>query len=303
MRAKLLNKVYRLFPFNLKGDCAVPPAESSIKISCIINFYGRIDLLMGILWSLAEQNFPRNLFEVVLVEDKGGTPEGKEIADKFSAVLSVVYAPLDKNYGRLGYSRNYGLLFSKGEFILFLDDDTVIFQKDFLSVLIDEFERTGTDAVISFGSASYCLLEKHYDYHEPFFPTSRCMAYRREVLKDLHGFVSAIVGQEDVEFVTRCIAAEKKFYRSKKLSYFHPPLIVSNINKPAAVGLSFAELRPRYPFFIWLMMLINGCRYLPLYFLPFTMKWKMQGRFSFGFMLGIYYSFTRKKVVYSDNYQ
>jgi hypothetical protein len=72
MRKKILRALYRLNPFDIRGDCAVPPARDGIKISCIINFYGRFDLLSGILFSLAAQNFHRALFEVVLVEDRGG---------------------------------------------------------------------------------------------------------------------------------------------------------------------------------------------------------------------------------------
>jgi len=113
----------------------VPPASNGIRISCIINFYGRLDLLSGILYSLAQQSFPREKFEVVLVEDKGGTEEGKRIADEFSLFFPVVYAPLDRNFGHMGYSRNYALSRCRGEYVLFLDDDTVILQKDFLRTL------------------------------------------------------------------------------------------------------------------------------------------------------------------------
>src|SRR5450759_2516274 len=126
MRAKLLTTLYKLFPFDLKGDCVVPAVSDSIRISCVINFYGRLDLLSGILHSLAQQNLPRELFEVILVEDRGGTNDGRKTAEEFSNSLQVVYAPLDKNVGRMGYSRNYGLSLSRGEYILFLDDDTVI---------------------------------------------------------------------------------------------------------------------------------------------------------------------------------
>ena len=63
----VLQKLYQRFPFDLTGDCSIPPAREGLRISCVINFYGRLDLLQGILCSLAEQHYPRDRFEVILV--------------------------------------------------------------------------------------------------------------------------------------------------------------------------------------------------------------------------------------------
>ncbi len=128
MRKTILQMLYRLFPFDLKGDCVVPPATEGIRISCVINFYGRLDLLQGILCSLADQQYPKERFEVLLVEDRGGTDAGRQMASDFSTLLQVVYLPLDAQFGKMGYSRNFGLTRSRGEIILFLDDDTILLQ-------------------------------------------------------------------------------------------------------------------------------------------------------------------------------
>ena len=58
---------------------------------------------------------------------------GGKLAEAFTDRLQIRYAPLDKNFGLMGYSRNYALSLSRGEYILFLDDDTVILQNDFLT--------------------------------------------------------------------------------------------------------------------------------------------------------------------------
>ena len=70
----------------------------------------------------------------------------------------------------------------------------------------------------------------------------------------------------------------------------HPPLISGSMNKAAAVGASFAKLKNRYPFLIWLMLLLNGSRDIPKLIFPFSTKYRMQGKFSLGFVLGILYS-------------
>ena len=295
----LLKRLFALFPFDLRGDGRVSPAKEGIKISCIINFYGRLDLLSRILFSLSEQDIERDLFEVILVEDRGGSEGGEQIAEQFSALLPIVYAPLDKNYGYIGYAVNRGLSSSRGEYVLFLDDDTMILQKDFLKTVCEYFESHGdVDAIFPKGNASYVLLNGKYDYHDPYFMTNRCTAYRRTALAELEGFVSDIIGQEDVEFFMRFIMAGKKSENVASLNYYHPPLILHNLRKPVAVGYSFYSLKRRYPFFIWLMVLLNCSRHAPLFLVP-VRKYREMGRFGIGVFLGILAGLTgRKGLVY-----
>jgi glycosyltransferase involved in cell wall biosynthesis len=295
MRKAAARKLYKVFPFDLRGDCHVPPCGDGIRISCVINFYGRLDLLSGILCSLAQQRFPREWFEVVLVEDRGGTEAGRAMAHDFSGVLPIVYAPLDTNFGHMGYSRNYGLARTRGEIVLFLDDDTVLLQDDFLQLLSDRFAaHPGVDALVPHGEASFSLIEGRYAYHEPYFMTSRCMAYRRAVLAELGGFMDHFVGQEDVEFVIRFLLTGRTSLDVGELSYFHPPLLVGNLRKPMAVGQSFSRLRSRYPSLLWLLVLANCSRHAPLYLLPGRRNREM-GRFGVGFVAGVIASFFKKK--------
>ena len=191
LRIQAARWLYQCFPFDLAGDCRAPSAEGEIKFSCVVNFYGRLDLLVGILSSLDGQRFPRDRFEVLLVEDRGGTPEGRRCADEFSDKLPIRYLPLDRNFGKMGYSRNFGLARSRGEYVLFLDDDTVILQEDFLETLSGLGDACpDVDAFVPHGAASFTLLEGRYDHHDAYFMSSRCMAYRRSVLAEMGGFMN-----------------------------------------------------------------------------------------------------------------
>ncbi len=299
LRSRIIVRLYELSPFSLRGDADLGKAETGCEISCVINFYGRINLLRGILTCLAAQDFGKDKFEVVLVEDREGSKEGRQVADEFKHALDVRYFTITENFGLMGYARNVGLSKTRGKYVLFLDDDTIILDKEFLSKLVREFDRSGADAVMPLGIASYCLVKERYDFHDPYFPTNRCISYTRETLRELGGFVSDIIGQEDVEFTVRLMAARKKVHRSQICVYMHPPLIVENTNKAAAVGLSFAQLRRRYPALVWLMLLINGARDLPKLLLPVKMKYRMQGRFSLGFLIGVWYSITGRKIEYN----
>jgi len=297
IRSRILLLLNKINPLNLHGDANIIE-KSKCDLSCIINFYGRTHLLKKILSCLVEQNIEKNRFEVVLVEDKEGTEEGANIAEEYSKNLNINYLTLKQNYGIMGYSRNIGTENSKGEYILFLDDDTIILQRSFLSNLVDIFCKKQCDGIMPFGQASFCVVKKRYQYHDPYYPTNRCMAYTRETLRELKGFKSTIIGQEDVEFALRLTLAGKNIIKERRLEYLHPPLIQHNFSKSASVGLSYYNLRKSYPFIIWVLFLINGCRFLPYGLLAFKSKFLNQFKFSTGFLLGIIYGFKGKKVEY-----
>jgi hypothetical protein len=294
MRKLLLRTLFKLFPFDLAGDCSIPEAAGNVRISCVINFFGRLDMLKGILYSLADQRYRRDNFEVVLVEDRGGTQAGKDLAFSFADHLKILYLPLDAYYGKMGYSRNYGLAHTCGEIILFLDDDTVILQHDFLSKLDAFFmEQRNADAVMPHGHAGFSLIQDHYCFHDPYFMTSRCTAYRRKVLHELGGFIDHFVGQEEVEFVTRFTIAGKTALKAEELHYFHPPLLVPDTRKPRAVEFSFFGLKNRYSRLVW-QLLANCARHALLWPLP-VRRFREQGRFGIGFLCGILDGIRGKK--------
>ncbi|KJR42933.1 family 2 glycosyl transferase [Candidatus Magnetoovum chiemensis] len=299
LRKNILKLLYNLFPFSLKADIDQNYIDYDIEISCVINFYSRIDLLTSILYCLSQQDISKDKFEVILVEDRDGSIEGKNAALRFSETLNIRYLTLNDNFGKMGFSRNHGILNAKGRNILFLDDDTIILQNNFLSALIEQFNKTDADCIIPHGSASFCLLNDKYDYHDPYFPSNRCTAYKRQALLELGGFVSNLIGQEEVEFLVRFTCANKVSVTSKNLEFMHPPFILHNLNKAKAVGKSFASLINRYPFIMWLMLLINGARYLPLLVFPFNRKGRTFGRFSLGFILGYLYYLANKEIEYS----
>lgn len=287
LKQRVLSCAYGLAPFELKGDgWFTAERDVTIKISCVINFYGRLDLLGSILHSLAAQDYPRQNFQVILVEDRGGTEAGAAFCQSFSDRLNVIYRPLDKHYGHMGYSRNFGLAHACGDYVLFLDDDTVILQDDFLSTLVKAFtDYPSADAMMPLGRANFCEWPGGYAFHDPHFPTSRCTAYRRMVLMELGGFMNSFVGQEDVEFVLRFTLKNNRALALHDLTYFHPPLLVPNFAKPAAVGVSFARLRGRYSTLMLWLAALNCSRHAPLLF-----SWKRHhremGRFGVGFLLG-----------------
>ncbi len=294
MRERILKALLSNVP---GGDLWEWQEFSSYKISCLFVFFKRIDLMTNILHCLASQEFNLDLLEVIMVEDRGGTEEGKKLAQEFKN-LNVAYFAPHKNWGKMGYMRNYSLSKARGEIVLFLDDDTTILDKLFLKKLDALFENDRQlMAVVPKGNASYTLLKNRYGYHDPYFFSNRCVAYRRECLIRLKGFDNTFVGQEDVELAIRFLANGYKFLKSRDLEYYHPPLVVEKLNKPKAVGFSFA--RSKYSPLFKSLLALNGSRWLPLFAIP-TQQNIEKARFAFGFLLGFLEGLRRrgKEVVY-----
>ena len=294
MRETILKTILKDRP---KGDLA-SFSKTETKISCIFVFYGRYGLMNQILHNLNSQDFTKNSFEVVLVEDRGGSETGAGLKGRFPALDIQYYAP-GEGWGKMGFMRNYGLSKAKGEISLFLDDDTVILDPNFLKTLAELFDaHPECSAVMAHGQASYALINGRYDFHDPYFFTNRCMAYRKTCLEELNGFDSNFVGQEDVELAIRFISGGYQSLKSEHLQYYHPPLICENSNKARAVGASFAA--SKYSGIMKWMLFLNGIRWLPLYISP-ALKHRFMARFALGFLKGFIRCYVTKEN--SVNYQ
>ena len=280
MRKQLLKA---LLPKCPEGDLHIYETDTTFRISCVFVFYGRYDLMSNILHCLKAQDFPKNEFEIILVEDRGGSDLGRLFKKNFYSLNISYFAP-DQGWGKMGFMRNFGLSKSRGEIILFLDDDTVITDPSFLSKLYHRFKQSPhPDAVMPLGSASYSLIKGRYNYHDPHFFTNRCMAYTKKCMIALKGFDSGFSGQEDVELAIRFIFNEYIAKKSYRLNYFHPPLVYQDTSKGYSVGASFAD--SKYSFWFKLILLANGSRWIFRYLFP-GLKNKYMVRFAIGFFKG-----------------
>ena len=296
MREKIIQLLLKNPP---KGDLEYFEEENKYKISCIFVFYKRMDLMANILHCLNSQDFDKKKTEIILVEDRGGSEEGRNLTRKFSKENIYYYPAPEKGWGKIGYLRNYGLSKAQGEYILFLDDDTVITDNLFLEKICLRLDNEKQlDAVIPHGNAAFSIIDGKYAFHDPFFSTNRCMAYRRSCLIETGGYDSSFIGQEDVEFAIRFIACGFQSVKDETLKYYHPPLIYTDLNKGRAVGASFAV--SKYNNMIKFLLLINGVRWLPLIIFP-GLKNRYMGMFAAGFGIGFIQSFffRNKNINYS----
>ncbi|MGH9189512.1 MAG: glycosyltransferase family A protein, partial [Acidimicrobiales bacterium] len=104
------------------AEATAEPGSAPPRISVVIPTRDRAGLLSAALESLAQQDLPEDAFEVIVVDDGS--------VDATPVVCAKHADPLRLRYQRIGPSgtssaKNLGLFMSRGEIVLFFDDDDV----------------------------------------------------------------------------------------------------------------------------------------------------------------------------------
>lgn len=170
-----------------------------ISISIIIPTYNRPGQLSSCLGSLARLDFPKNRYEVVVVDD-GSSCSMKSVIEPYRQTMNITLVE-QENSGP-GIARNNGVAKSQGRFIAFTDDDCkpdLKWLTMFLERLEEDPERMYGGQVFNaldkniYSTASQLLVDYLYGYynaepeHSQFF-TSNNMAMAREVFDEVGGF-------------------------------------------------------------------------------------------------------------------
>jgi GT2 family glycosyltransferase len=89
--------------------------------SVIIPTYERPGPLASCLERLARLDYPRERFEVIVVDDASTSPP-RDLVKRFRDSLDVRLLEQERNTGPAG-ARNFGATHARGEFLAFIDDD------------------------------------------------------------------------------------------------------------------------------------------------------------------------------------
>lgn len=287
IRHSVLRSIYSLQPFDIVGDAKIE-SMYSLDLTCVIPTFERWQDLDIVLNCLSMQNLPKERFEVIVVED-GNTNESTICCARYQAHLNIHLLQTDGVRHCVGELRNKALVCSKGEHLLFLDDDTRILQSNFLQILLDRFTLDPiVDCIQITGNADRCLLHEKYSYLDKFSFATRCVAYRRNCLVRIGGFIDSLKSYEDIEMSIRFILSGGTVYKEKGLLYYHPPLYFHSWDKTITNGLSFITLFKKYSFLPWLICYLNAIRFLPLLLSP-SLQQRQWGKISAGFLLAPFY--------------
>ncbi len=119
-------------------------ADLNKTISVIIPAYNIEDLLEKCVDSVASQDYPKSLLQIIVVDD-GSTDKTGAVADKLAAIYDNVQV-IHKENGGSSSARNAGLSVATGEYVGFVDSDDYI-SPEMYSLLVDAAIRNDADMV------------------------------------------------------------------------------------------------------------------------------------------------------------
>lgn len=107
-----------------------------MKLSVVIPTLGRDEVLFDTIDYLENQTLDRNNWELlVIIQSKDSVDRFNEKQNKWNINIKVIFSPAPN----ASLARNIGLIEAKGEYVLFLDDDLIIENTNFLKAHIDGF--------------------------------------------------------------------------------------------------------------------------------------------------------------------
>lgn len=219
-----------------------------IRCSVIFCTYNREKYIYNALKSIAEQDFPVDKYEIVLINNNS-TDSTAELCQQFKKD----YPQVDFRYyietqQGLSYARNRGVGESRGELLVFVDDDATVFEHYLSS--IDQFFKDYPQAVACGGPIKpvYESGEPRWLSHytnalvggalyegeqiKPFkrgkYPGGGNSAFRKEVFEkyglfnvDLGRKPGSLMGAEEKDLYNRISSGKDIFYYLPQMGIYH----------------------------------------------------------------------------------
>lgn len=205
-----------------------------IDISVVVPTYNRTEGLKNCLDSLFAQDYPKDKYEIIVVDDSGNG-EAKIMLDELKRThLNLSY--IIQYHKGPASARNVGAKTSSGEIIGFVDDDCIV-SKDWLRLMVDSHTQnpgiiavggltsvpTQKSSVLASQFLSNCSIETHFNRRQEviFFPTCN-VSLKRKIL-DRYKFNETfpLPGGEDLEFSWRLFKDGYRFIWDKDIKVIH----------------------------------------------------------------------------------
>jgi len=211
---------------DLASNSAIPADASPIRISVIIPALNEAEMIGQCLDCLAGSNFPRNAFEVIVV-DNGSTDRTVEIAQSYSRQLRITV--LQEPGVNISALRNLGAGAAKGEILAFLDADCLV-PADWLENA-DQNLRTDSEGIIGGNIAipeeSRWVARTWYgvgyapkDGEVTYVPSGNMLMRRAPFLR-MGGFDKSLQTSEDDDLCLRAHAAGLPVRAVAKMAVVH----------------------------------------------------------------------------------
>jgi len=202
--------------------------------SIIVPTYNRPKRLAACLQSLARLDYPRDCFEVIVVDDGSKTPL-KTVVASFDDKLDITLVT-QSNRGP-ATARNTGASQAKGEFLVFTDDDCTP-AKDWLRLLASRFTKTPDCAIGGrthnplpdnlYSTTTQTLIDYLYAYYnvvpeQACFLASNNLALPAERFRAIGGFDTTfpLAAAEDREFCDRWLHHGYRMIYAPEVLVYH----------------------------------------------------------------------------------
>lgn len=204
-----------------------------IELSVIIPAYNRKDALKECVLSLFNQDYPRERYEIIVVDDGSSDGTAKMMAAIVRQYPGIRY--IQGSHQGPASARNAGIKESIGRIIAFTDNDCIP-ANDWVRNIIHAHQthknvlaiggltsvgphniKAQVSQSLSDGAISIHINDKK-EYI--FFPTCN-VSFKREHLKETFSELFPLPAGEDLEFFWRIFKKGNKFFFDEKLRVFH----------------------------------------------------------------------------------
>lgn len=219
-----------------------------MKLSVIFCTYNREKYIYNAMKSIAEQKFPIQDYEIVLINNNS-TDRTESICQQFQVDYPNIlfHYFVETNQG-LSYARNRGVKESKGDILVFVDDDATVFDSYLSSVQsffethpevsacggpIEPFYETEKPKWLSYyteqliGGALY-KGDKVKPFKNGKYPGGGNSAFRKEIFEkyglfnvDLGRKGTGLIGAEEKDLYDRLTRGNEVFYYLPQMGIHH----------------------------------------------------------------------------------
>ncbi len=217
------------------------------------------------LESILNQDYPKHLFSIVLV-DNGSQDESTEVATDLG--VRVIHESVKSPYS----CRNKGILNTKSELLAFIDSNCIP-SKQWLSAAVDVMDTLKADIItgpLHFEFDDRPTLFERFDFlnstldrtiidEKTALPGGHLLI-KRQIFDEIGLFIGGVRSLADIEWTKRAHAAGYAFGFSKLSSVSYPPKkLRAFISKYIRLGKGSKEIRkatnrPWRPYRIWYVL-------------------------------------------------
>lgn len=217
-------------------------------LSIIICTYNRDKYIYNVLQSIAENHYPRDAYEIVLVNNNCTDNTEAECSRFQHDYPEVGFVTCHEPEQGLSHARNCGIKASKGDILIYVDDDAVV-NESYLETYADFFERN-PEAVAAGGpitprfetaepdwtshytrmlvTGELNLGDRERQFPKGAFPGGGNVAYRRNVFDRVGLFNvelgrkgDSLIGAEEKDLFDKMTSLGMKFYYLPNAILYH----------------------------------------------------------------------------------